>query len=149
LTDGPSIRRQSRAWMVFVPVSPKEGEVLGSLTEALKPSVIVRPGMQFRKTHERSYEIHPADPRHYEELLQSVWSDGIELTDIVHLWSLGETKPVADAMERFRLAQEMGYDSVLLLTQALSKGAEKPIRFSIVSSGIHGITGTETLRPEN
>ena len=149
LVEAPSAGKQLREWLVFAQEDGASADLLKSMTARLNHPVIVRPGTQFKKIGARSYEISPSQASDYEALLSSVSSDGIAISDIAHLWSVEGQTSGADAIERFALAQQLGFESVLLLTQALSNAADHPIRLSIVTCGLQEVTGNEVLRPEN
>src|SRR4029434_5496351 len=83
----------------------------------------------------------------YVSLLVALSSEGITPTDVVHLYGVGSEsrEPSAD---RDKQDQQLGFHSVLWLTQALEEaGVRSPIRLTVVTSGIHDITGEEHLSP--
>ncbi|MEM9491116.1 MAG: SDR family NAD(P)-dependent oxidoreductase, partial [Myxococcota bacterium] len=90
------------------------------------------------------------------ELWQNLLASGRRPTLIVHLWNVGQ--PAYDhAQARASLADQraelahhraLAFDSVLALGQSIGMdGHSDRVRLSVVSTGVHAVTGTEALCP--
>jgi len=142
------------------PLSAAVGE---ALERARRPVVRVRVGVGEGAAPVREgsgYVIDPGDARAYGGLLDALTkegtsegaADGALPATIVHLWSVAP--PAGDGpLDRFREAQERGFYSLLYLAQALARrslrgGGGDGLRITVVTCGLHDVTGDERLRPE-
>jgi acyl transferase domain-containing protein/acyl carrier protein len=110
--------------------------------------VSVRRGKQFVERGPDAYEIDPKQPHDYLTLLVAL-QDSNRLPDkIVHAWSLGPPYVRGTEMEAFDHHRDVGFFSLLYVTQALIKlKISKPLLIVAVSNNVHLVTGEEQLCP--
>ncbi|MCP4697217.1 MAG: KR domain-containing protein [Gammaproteobacteria bacterium] len=68
---------------------------------------------------------------------------------IVHLWTVTQDEPQIPVFEYLEKMQELGFHSLLFLTQALGKrNVTDEIRIEAVSNHVQAVSGEEVLHPE-
>ncbi|MFZ0962497.1 MAG: SDR family NAD(P)-dependent oxidoreductase [Terriglobia bacterium] len=109
---------------------------------------VVRAGTKFHRDNEESFTINPEVRDDYHALWNDLRAGGRSPSTIVHLWCLtsGEEKSsIADSYQFFR---NMGFNSLLFLTQAIGDQLSKePIQIKVISNRVHEVTGEEFLSP--
>jgi acyl transferase domain-containing protein/acyl carrier protein len=134
-----------RRWLLFADdsgVASRIERVLRSTHDV----VIVKPGTTFSQAGDSRYTVNPAEATHYHELLSSLQAAGRLPEVIGHLWTLS----ASSADDGLSDAQDHGFFSVLFLAQALgSIGSSAPVRLAVITSGVHEVTGDETLFSAN
>jgi NAD(P)-dependent dehydrogenase (short-subunit alcohol dehydrogenase family) len=102
-------------------------------------------GPTFRRVSAGRYELRPECRADYDRLISALHDVGWRPERLVHLWSVtGDTVPTDGAG-----LQELGFYSILYLAQALEKQEfGSPMDLSVVSTGIHDVTGHEVVQPE-
>jgi acyl transferase domain-containing protein/acyl carrier protein/enoyl-[acyl-carrier-protein] reductase (NADH) len=80
---------------------------------------LVKPGEQYRDCGGRVYEINPGSEADYEELVQTLESEGLMPARIVYLWDRGDG---GSGFTELQLQLERGFHSLRLLCKALSAG---------------------------
>ncbi len=90
--------------------------------------------------------LDPADRGRLAELLGGLDAPAIR---VVHAWSLAGDEPGGSAGDRLVAARRRGFDSLLALAQALGDARPAaPVGIDVLCRGVHSVTGTEPLRPE-
>ncbi|HEX3130887.1 MAG TPA: SDR family NAD(P)-dependent oxidoreductase, partial [Thermoanaerobaculia bacterium] len=132
--DGPA------AGPILVLADPGAGERLASrLEEAGRAVVLALSGNAFAETGERRFTVRPREREDYEALFHRL---GEPPADIVHLWTLERSQGAHEETRSFY--------SLLALSQALARSAPgAQVRLTVVSQGVHEVTGDEPLRPGN
>jgi acyl transferase domain-containing protein len=132
-------------WLIFLDEGGL-GEMLAEILETRQESVtrvVVGPG--YRKINEDTYAINPERTADYEALISGLRALDHLPQKIVHLWSVSNATASA-APDR---TQDLGLHSLLSLARALGEqSSATKVEIEIVSSGIHLVTGGETLHPE-
>ncbi|MEW6742819.1 MAG: amino acid adenylation domain-containing protein [Planctomycetota bacterium] len=101
----------------------------------------VRPGTGFANPSDRDWTVDPAAPESYAALASDWQGRGLLPRTIVHCWNVS-ADGAADG-------DAGGFYSLLFLAQALGTlRLAHEIRLVVVSSGVHEVTGGETLLPE-
>ncbi|HEX2641469.1 MAG TPA: phosphopantetheine-binding protein, partial [Thermoanaerobaculia bacterium] len=144
-------------WLVFTTVGSRLGDGLaGRLREAGARVAMVLPGEWFEQRAQGSYRLDPHRAGDYDALLGALLQEwGAPPDRILHLWTAGPSVLDGGEAERFLVAQERGFYSLLFLTQSLARWqmdsgrAPEPIRALVVSSGLYPVTGADALRFEN
>ncbi|WP_225409259.1 type I polyketide synthase [Stigmatella hybrida] len=135
-------------WLVFLD-SLGIGERLVRKLEAAGAEVTcVRIGAEFTRRDERRFELAPGQQAHYRRLGEELQRMGRLPEHAVHLWGLTpELGGVADEAG-VRSQQELGFYSVLFLSQALAEPLGKQtLQLDVVSHGTQDVTGEEPLAP--
>jgi acyl transferase domain-containing protein len=143
LEDRPHAGR----WLVFGGSEELASESIRRLREHSDQVTHVTAGEQFARFNAGIYSIRPAERVDYETLLQELAIRSELPDEIVHLWMLASPEGGSDR-DVFEGIQKLGFYSLVSLCQALEKARlRKPIRITIVSSQIHGVSGNEPLCP--
>jgi acyl transferase domain-containing protein len=164
------VEEKSR-WLIFVEPFGVGAEIAERLKEQGHDVILVTVGDKFTKLDEATYTINPEQRDDYDTLFQAfqeqnLVSQAIALAEplvekragwhIAHFWSVTpndilpsqELEPQVQ-YEFFEDCQNLGFDSLLFLTQALAKqNIIDPIKLMVVTSNLHDITGSENLCPE-
>jgi acyl transferase domain-containing protein/acyl carrier protein len=141
-----SSARETPCWLVFDDGGGLGAEVIDCLRNQQKEVVSVLRAERYAKIGPRSYEINPAEPLHYFQLLSEL-RDSKHLPDkILHLWNTAPVDHAKDEMELFDDCQDIGFYSLLHIAQALVRiRATRVIEIAVVSTGLHDLTGKEQI----
>jgi acyl transferase domain-containing protein/acyl-CoA synthetase (AMP-forming)/AMP-acid ligase II/NAD(P)-dependent dehydrogenase (short-subunit alcohol dehydrogenase family)/acyl carrier protein len=109
--------------------------------------VHVVPGTQFERIEKNVFSIDPNNEDDYGKLLSL-----LQLRDrarVIHLWSMSDPCDREVTVDAFAKAQVLGFMSLCFLARALTKCSfVARIDVTLVTSGLHDITGNENLVPE-
>jgi amino acid adenylation domain-containing protein len=141
--DDPQAR-----WVVFLDDGGLGDRVVAELQTKVDSIVTVKTGDGFGKLGRGRYVINPSDRDDYVALTRALAADGAPPTDVVHMYSVRpeslEPMGEGDRKEDHLL----GFYSVLWFAQALDEaGLRSPLRLTVVTSGVHDVTGDENLSP--
>lgn len=137
--------RPDGCWVVFDDAANHGSSLIEELRSAGTIVFVVRPGHEFKKVGDRTFEIAPANREHYDRLLQEMLQVGSPPKFVVHLWSV--SKP--GSAERADEIQERGFFSLLALAQALGDVcAGEECRIAVVSNQLQDVTGREQLQAD-
>jgi SAM-dependent methyltransferase/acyl carrier protein len=119
------LSQQVGSWLIFSDNKGIGTDLANHLTTTDNQSIIVKWGNSYKKLAENQYQIDPANPQNFEQLLEAITKSNI-LRGIVHLWSLDS--PPADQLnlEQLQQMQTRNCGSVLHLIQALSVTQGEP-----------------------
>lgn len=132
---------EPRRWLVFADSSTLSRDVIAKLEGAGQPVVTVQIGEQFAKLSESLYAVHPQKAGDYAELMRSLRDQEEMPNAILHFWSLGANEPAA--------AQDLGFYSMLYLTQALGKQAvSEPVSIWTISDALHELDSRDLVVPD-
>lgn len=111
--------------------------------------VLAGAGDAYRKEDAETFFIRPGEEGDYKRLLQDLSAQGFEPDFVIHAWSLTGGGD-GSGLEAYDGLNAHGYQSVVYLVRALSSlGLDgRPLGLAVLSSGLHGVTGDETLAPE-
>lgn len=144
----PRRKEKPLRWLIFMD-DIGLGAAVAKKLQAKKHSVIrVRSGQGYTKHDETNYTIAPDCLEDYESLLQE-HKLGEPFNRILHLGSFSRIRNTELDQDRIDLAQDRGFISLLLLTQALGKlNYSGELSLFVISNNVHDVTGTELLQPE-
>jgi acyl transferase domain-containing protein/acyl carrier protein len=140
-------------WLVFADEHGCGYELVKRLQEAGAEVIVVR-GLQKTQSYGNEskiteFDINPQQSSDYDTLIQHILSLDNVPKNIVHLWSVTPDASSETNLESFNKAQENGYYSLLLLTQALGKhNYFHKVQLTVISNNIQEVTGVEVMRPE-
>ncbi|MGF1938036.1 MAG: SDR family oxidoreductase [Nostoc sp. ChiQUE02] len=147
---------QKSCWLVFVDTYGLGVEIAERLKQQSQDVIFVRVADKFSKLDECTYTINPQQKDDYDTLLETLKEQNWIPQAIAHFWSVTpndilpsqELDPQTQ-YQFFEDCQNLGFDSLLFLTQALAKqNIIDPIKLMVVTSNLHDITGSENLCPE-
>ena len=139
---------ENRAWLVFAGDEPLADAVVERL-KAGGTVVAVRAGERFDGRGPDTYTVNPQAPGDYDSLLEALARSGRLPGRVVHLWSLGSSSAKEAAADRFALAQDRGFYSVLFLVQALARrGLRDALELTVIGDELREIERGDTVAPE-
>ncbi|ARV62947.1 polyketide synthase [Nostocales cyanobacterium HT-58-2] len=140
---------QNPWWLVFLDSHGLGNQIVNALQQKNYKIITVSSGYQFTKLNENAYTIHPQQPQDYQTLIQELESLNRLPKAVVHLWSVTINQPTGSDVNNFQHYQELGFYSLLFLTQALAKQClTDSLEIRLVSNNIHSVTGKELCCPE-
>jgi acyl transferase domain-containing protein/acyl carrier protein len=160
LFQNEKLLEQKSCWLVFVDPYGVGAEIVERLKQQGQDAIAVKIADRFAKLSEYTYAINPQQRDDYDALLQALQERDWTPQAIAHFWSITpnelisgqETDEQIQLQSRhqfFEHCQNLGFYSLLFLTQALAKhNIIEPIKLSLVTSNVHDVTGSEKLCPE-
>jgi acyl transferase domain-containing protein/acyl carrier protein len=126
------------------------GTQLGKKLEQQYQNVVtVEAGSKFAKISDLAYTIRPSQVDDYRLLLDGLLAQKLNLKAIAHLWSIQDSDTLNLSLERVRQAQDMGFYSLISLTQAIGKHPEiKDLAITVLSNNTQSVNGDQVLCPE-
>ncbi len=104
---------------------------------------------QFARLGERAYTLNPRQPEDYTALLADLRAMGALPQAIVHLWSVTAGDEARSDEAHFARSQDLGFYSLIFLTQALGhQDLSGPLQLAVVSNGVQAVAGELLLVPE-
>jgi amino acid adenylation domain-containing protein len=144
-----ALNEQRLSWLLLTDAQGLAPQLVERLQDRQQDLIVVEAGAQFTRHDERRYTIDPARRQDYERLLAELRDENRLPQRIVHAWSITPAAYTRADSERFAVFQTLGFNSLLLLTQALSGlHLTQPLQIAVISNQIHAVSGEETLLPE-
>jgi amino acid adenylation domain-containing protein len=131
----------STAVLIFADEMGVAQKLAGRLEEKGYNTIIVIVGQEFGRVDHRTYTIRPSESVDYHVLFSVLKEEGKSPKKIIHLWN---------TVNHGSLEQELDFAfySPLYLIQAAAENPDiAPVGCMIVSTGLHEITGNESLSP--
>jgi len=149
---------EKSSWLIFVDNYGVGVEIAERLKQQNQDVIFVRVGDSFAKFDDFNYVINPQRRDDYDTLFKVLqeqnWIN--KGRQIAHFWNVTpndilpnhELDPETQ-YQFFEDCQNLGFDSLLFLAQALAKqNIIDPIKLMVVTSNLHDVTGSESLCPE-
>jgi phthiocerol/phenolphthiocerol synthesis type-I polyketide synthase E len=138
-------------WLIFL--AEGTAKALAQRLEARGDAVArVEIGEDFRRLGPGRYALDPGRPDGYDALLAALDEEGLAPTGIIHGWSLGGGATDGGLPERLARAEAatvLGFHSLLALAQAVGRrSGSNPLRLTVLSEGLHRISGETAPAPE-
>ena len=151
--QSPGERRKERngeeaTWVVLEDEIGIGEELVRRLKNRREEVVTVKWGEVMREKGDKEYEINGRRKEDYKQLVREIEKKAKGKTKLVHLWSLSNNKNGDSGIRRFEDAQETGFNSLLLLVQALGSESTRTHEIIAVSNNVIGVTGAERCCPE-
>jgi len=127
-TTQSSLSPQKQQWILFVDEDGVSTELANLLQAQGESFVLVVPGSTYEHLAEGKICINPAEPQHFDKLLQEISVQPGLALHIVHLWSLAAGDWLDSTQMRI-------CGSVLHLTQALSRINSPLVKLWLISRG--------------
>ncbi|NEP08885.1 MAG: KR domain-containing protein [Symploca sp. SIO2C1] len=111
--------------------------------------IIVKVGENFSQLDSNLYRINPNNRADYQTLIQALQVQNLAPKTIVHLWNVTANQETDLTLESVEIAQNLGFYSLLYLTQALGEQSlENEIAMLVVYNHLQNVTGEEIIAPE-
>ena len=135
--------------LVFADSYGVGAEFTKSLKQQGHDAITVRLGTQFSKLDNRTYIINPQQSDDYDLLLQELQKQDFQPKAIAHFWSLTQSEVLLNNAESLNNSRHLGFDSLLLLTQAIGKqDIWDSLRLMVVTNNLYDVIGDENLAPQ-
>jgi acyl transferase domain-containing protein/acyl carrier protein len=139
--------KQERCWLLMLDGSLLATRIKDELEWRGENVVSVYAGNEFVRKSSVSYSIDPRDKHQFDLMLSDLDSQGKLPNRVVHLWNMAsDAAQAGDILAEKTLA--LGFYSLMFLTQALGNKDEQETEITVISAGIHRVTGDEKLLPE-
>jgi acyl transferase domain-containing protein len=149
LLNPVDLPKQKSCALVFIDECGLGSKLAQQLEQQGQDAIGVKVGSEFTKLSDRLYTLNPQQSNHYNALLNDLVEQDKHPKTIVHLWSITPSSQPKSVFESFEKAQEIGFYSLLLLTQALGKrNWTDEFQIAVISNNMQLVTGEETLCPE-
>ncbi|MBX3328836.1 MAG: SDR family NAD(P)-dependent oxidoreductase [Nitrospira sp.] len=136
------------SWLVLVGERGEGTGIVEQLELDGRPVVTVSAGERYERHTKGRYSIRPSVREDYHRLIEDLRRQDLWPNRLVHCWSV-RPRDGSLSVETFRRAQDKGLYSLLFLSQALgSRTSVNQTFICILTTGLHDVTGEETLRPE-
>jgi acyl transferase domain-containing protein len=140
-------RKSNSVWLLLCDELGVGAALREAFTAAGDEVFVAHAGESFERFDSHTFAIPAGTPGAYHDLLRSLGPAGDKITNAVHLWGIGKHNSDSHSLEG---SQKFGFESLLLLMQALGLQAPpRAVDLTVVSSGLHEITGDEPLHPVN
>jgi acyl transferase domain-containing protein/acyl carrier protein len=147
--------------LVFVDECGLGAQLIEHLQQAGQDVITVKVGSGLSQLGDGVYSLNPRQKDDYKALVDALIAQNKRPSKIVHLWSVTEkgtgifsSAPQANrhpelGLELIENAQDLGFYSLLFLTQALGKqNLADQVKILVVSNNLQDVTGEEILCPE-
>jgi acyl transferase domain-containing protein/acyl carrier protein len=151
----PSWRRQEQissvaanplvatGWLVFCDADGVGRELGDRLSQQGFDVNYIQSGEEFQQISENEFVLNPRLYGNYSQLLNTLSGANRRVDRILHCWTMCPGSAFA-----FELNQDLGFYSLLFLSQALGRRAvTDSVRIDVVSCEVQDVLGTETLCP--
>ena len=131
---------ERNCWLVFIDSAGLGCAMVRRLEQNGNTVIQVKIGEEFSRVGDNEYTINPRDRQDYQKLMREVFKSG-QISLIAHLWTVSPDLSFEES--------QVGFYSLLYLAQAIAaQNQTKLVHLGVVSSNIHNVMGTETIRPE-
>jgi len=140
-------RPEAGSWLVFLDDHGVGAAIIRHLEETGNTVIRVAVGDRFERDGKQGYRIRPGVRGDYQLLVEDLRNSQRAPLRVAHCWNV--RTPGGDlTVDRFRLAQEQGFYSLVFLSQALgSRASVESTKILVLTTGLHDVTGDEDLRP--
>jgi acyl transferase domain-containing protein/acyl carrier protein len=147
--DQKELAEKKLCWLVFVDNGGFGSQIVQRLKRKGQDVVTVILGEQFIKHSEQVYTIAFQQRNAYKALLKELHASGKTPERIVHLCSLTQSQRTQSRTKLFEETQNLGFYSLLFLTQALGvQNITNSLKIIVVSNNVQEVIGEEVLCPE-
>jgi NADP-dependent 3-hydroxy acid dehydrogenase YdfG/acyl carrier protein len=149
---GEGQRTNGKHYLVMEGSSSLSRGVVEGLNRNAAAVIRVKAGEIYRKIGALEYEIRAEEKTDYQKLLKALVDAGIEIEEVVHLWSIEdeeESQKEVNDEERFKSGQQKGFYSLLYMAQAIEAcELTGVIQVSFVSRGLQDVESGDVVAIE-
>ncbi len=149
-TSSEANAENEQSWIVFADTAELGAALVQRLRAKGHRVIQVLVGAYFEQRDGRDeFVIDPRAPEDYDTLLQAISTTGVLPDRIAHCWSVQPLPDLASKAERFDAAQDLGFYSLLYLTQSLERaGFFNPLQVWVLTEHTQEVQGDDQLQPE-
>lgn len=149
LLNPGDLPKQRFCALIFIDEYGLGSKLANQLEQQGQDVIRVQVGSKFSRLSDRLFTLNPQRSSDYEALLNEFLEQDKLPEVIVHFWSITPSSQTKLGLESFQRTQEIGFYSLLFLTQALGKQAwTNEFQITVISNNMQLVTGEETLSPE-
>jgi acyl transferase domain-containing protein/acyl carrier protein len=131
---------QKLCWLLFVDECGLGSKLVKQLERQGQEVIVVQAGGRFESVRNESYTINPKSKDDYHALIKELHTLGKLPQKIIHLWSVTPNDYLPSGIESFNRFQELGFYSLIFLTQALVKQhVTQAIEFEVVTNHVQEV----------
>ena len=144
-------------WLIFADEVGLGDALAEQLRGAGLNPVTVRHDVKFARRGDTEYAVRAGEREDYAALLEELNGKNFKPVRIIHLWSVTGEASAVTPRDVSRRAQELGFNSLLLLAQALgdltlgtalsNPGEAESIDIVVVSDKLQKVTGEDETEP--
>ena len=139
-------KEQKLSWLVFLDECGLGAQLVRQLKWQEQEVIAIKKGEKFESIGKESYTINPKAKDDYDNLIKELCTLGKVPKKIIHLWSVTLGDCLSSGIEMFSQIQEVGFYSLIFLTQALAKqNVTHTIELEVVTNHLYEVTGEEEL----
>ncbi|HSD83600.1 MAG TPA: SDR family oxidoreductase, partial [Anaerolineae bacterium] len=139
---------ETKRWLVFTDRSELATALIERLRALNQTVVTVTAGEIFEQGEGGAYTLHPQHAADYGMLVQQLKAAEQLPDSVAHLWSITPNGSPSN-LEFFQQVQDLGYYSLMYLTQALAREAPgQAVRLGVISNSLHEVSGDDPFCPE-
>ena len=136
-------------WLVFSDECGLGSELVKRLGQEGQDVIVVQAGAEFAKLNDQEYTLNPGQGDDYDALLKELHTQEKNPQTILHLWSVTPNDRSTSGFERVDRAQDLGFYSLLFLSQALGRqNFTDELQAVVVSNNMQKVVGERVLHPE-
>jgi len=144
-----STQMPKQCWLIFLDECGLGAQIVARLEQAGQDVITVSVGQAFTADNDHAYQLNPAQPTDYENLLAALHTQNQIPTMIVHLWRVSADESNDSVLEHLDELQNLGFYSLLFLAQAIGKqNLSETIQIAVVSNNMQAVVGEKWLSPE-
>jgi acyl transferase domain-containing protein len=129
--------------LVFAGASGTGADLARELSSRGTDVIVVSAGERFEWISDSRCALRPRLREDYDRLVARLREDGRWPDAVAHTWGVGGSIPASAASQ----TEDDGFWSTLFLVQALADASAPPTALTVVTAGVHDVTGTEDLDP--
>jgi acyl transferase domain-containing protein/acyl carrier protein len=148
--NGRGLRDRKLCWLVFVDGCGLGFGLIEQLEQQNQEVIVVQIGEKFAMLSKGTYTVNPEAEDDYDALIREMRNLGKNPQKIIHLWSVTQNQRLPSEIQFFNRIQELGFYSLVFLTQALAKQhMMQLIELEVITDHIHEINDEwENFYPE-
>ena len=136
-------------YLVFLDEIGLGSQLVEKLVQEKHIAIAIKVGEEFTQICDRSYIINPSQPDDCDRLIKTLKSLNYKPSRVLHLWAVTAESEKMQERNAIAKTQELGFYSLLYLTQSLARqGMTDNLQMQVISSNMQSVTGEETLQPE-
>jgi acyl transferase domain-containing protein/acyl carrier protein len=138
---------QRHRWLIFADRCDLGSHIAEQLQQLGQDVTCVQIGQQFERIRQDYYTINPRQSADYAALIERLRHGDQVPERIVHCWSV--TSGDTSSSQSFQQTQDIGFYSLLFLTQALVQyKITTPITIWSIGNGMHEVESGDQMTPE-
>ena len=148
LSTAPEMAPRS-CWLIFSNQCGLDSLLAEKLARSKQSVVVVRAGEQYDQVNDHNYVISPRSRDDYTTLFKELIARNRFPQVIFHFWNVTASEPAELKAKFVENAQELGFNSVLFLAQAIGEqNLAATVHITVVSDDMHSVIGMEDVQPE-